>query len=200
MIVVAARARRGVCTSVVSMARDRDLPRPPTALDVLTAQHDQLDQMVRALDVRLAALAQPPAHAEGHAMEELDAIDAQFRRLVECVAAHAAMEERVFYKAVRARQVDETLVDARHEHGAIKRVLDEMFTSGVEHECFRAQLKVLAAHLHQHERVEEEQILFPKLRLLFSEEELTALGREMAALFDEMRRRPEAPVGRRRPR
>jgi len=178
------------------MARDRDLPRPPTALDVLTAQHALLDAQVRDLDERLAALAQPPAHAD----DEIDEVDARFRRLAESVAAHAAMEERVFYKAVRARQVDETLVDARHEHGAIKRVLDDMFTCGVEHECFRAQLHALAEHLHLHEHVEEEQVLFPKVRQLFSEEELTALGREMAALFDEMRRRPEAPVARRRPR
>ncbi len=182
------------------MARDRDLPRPPTALDVLADQHALLDAQVRELDGRLAALAQPAAHGEGATIDEVNATDALFRRLAESVAAHAAMEERVFYTAVRARQVDETLVDARHEHGAIKRVLDEMFTCGVEHECFRAQLHALAAHLHQHEQVEEEQILFPKVRLLSSEEELTALGREMAALFDEMRRRPAAAVGRRRPR
>lgn len=176
------------------MARDRDLPRLPTALDVLAAQHALLDAQLRDLDERLAALAQPPAHAD------LDAIDLLFRRLAESVAAHAAMEERVFYKAVRARQVDETLVDARHEHGAIKRVIDDMFTCGVDHECFRAQLHALAEHLHQHEHVEEEQVLFPKVRALFSEEELTALGREMAALFEEMRRRPEDLGARRRPR
>ena len=179
------------------MARDLDLPRPPAAFDVLTDQHALLDALVRDLDERLAALAPPPAHAEGHALDEIDVL---FRRLAESVAAHVAMEERVFYTAVRARQVDETLVDARHEHGAIKRVLDEMFTCGVEHECFRARLHVLAEHLHQHEHVEEEQVLFPKVRLLFSAEELTALGREMAALFDELRRRPEAHVGRRRSR
>ena len=61
----------------------------------------------------------------------MDDIDLLFRLLADRVAAHAAIEERVFDKAVRARQIDDTLVDARHEHGAIKRVLDSRARGGL---------------------------------------------------------------------
>ena len=129
-------------------------PRSKTdVLEILTMQHDVVDKLIGKLE-------------DG----KLDSADklATFRELADNLAAHAAMEEQLFYPTVRAKQTEDQLLEATEEHLAIKRVLADMLAGDVESERFEAQLSVLEEEVTHHAREEEEGKLFPKVRKLLS--------------------------------
>jgi hypothetical protein len=51
---------------------------------------------------------------------------------------------------------------------------------------FDAKLSVLKEEVRHHARDEEEGKLFPKLRKMFSQDELAGLGNELMAMFEEL--------------
>ena len=139
------------------------------ALDLLTEQHDEVDDLMKQLE---------EGDLEG---EKKNAV---FVEMADKLAAHAAMEEQVFYPAVLAKQTEELLLESTEEHLAIKRVLADMLATDVDEPRFDALLSVLKEEVTHHAREEEEEKLFPKLRRLMSGEELSALGGEMLARFE----------------
>ena len=150
------------------------------ALELIIQQHDQVDALFEAI--------------ENEALIERKQF--LFDELADNIAAHAAMEEKLFYPTVRAEQTQEILLDT--EHAGIKRVLSELLKTDVDDERFDTGLAVLKEEIEHHAREEEEQILFPKLRRLMSAEQLTALGSEMLALFERlMGARPRMQVPQR---
>lgn len=142
-------------------------PRQSTidALDLLVEQHDKVDRLIE--DIENEPL--------------IERKQFLFDELADNVAAHAMMEEKLFYPTVRAAQTQEILLDT--EHAGIKRVLSELLKTDVDDDRFDGMLAVLQEEIEHHAREEEEQILFPKLRRLMSAEQLAALGTEMLALF-----------------
>jgi hemerythrin superfamily protein len=148
-------------------ARDNQL----NALDLLIEQHDEVDLLMKRLEE-----------------EELEGQDKMFVffELADKLAAHASMEEQIFYPAVRAKQTEEMLLEATEEHLAIKRVLADMLTTELDDPRFDALLSVLQEEVEHHAREEEEEELFPKLRNLMTGQELAALGSEMLALFEQL--------------
>jgi hemerythrin superfamily protein len=151
----------------MASARDNQL----NALDLLIDQHDEVDQLITHL--------------------KEDELDIQrrmyvFFELADKLAAHAAMEEQLFYPAVRAKQTEEVLLESVEEHLAIKRVLADMMTTELDDPRFGALLNVLEEEVQHHAHEEEEQVLFPKLRNLMTGQELDALGGEMLALFEQL--------------
>ena len=141
------------------------------ALDLLIEQHDEVDQLIKQLEE-----------------EDLDGQKKMFVffELADKLAAHASMEEQIFYPAVRAKQTEEMLLEATEEHLAIKRVLADMLVTDLDAPRFDALLSVLKEEVEHHARDDEEGELFPKLRNLMSGEELAALGGEMLALFEQL--------------
>lgn len=141
------------------------------ALDLLTEQHDEVDQLMKRLED-----------------EELEGEQKMFvfYELADKLAAHAAMEEQVFYPAVLAKQTEEMLLEATEEHLAIKRVLADMLVTELDDPRFDSLLSVLQEEVEHHAREEEEGKLFPKLRNLMTADELAALGGEMLASFEQL--------------
>jgi hemerythrin superfamily protein len=141
------------------------------ALDLLIDQHDEVDLLMKRLE-----------------KEDFERQDKKlvFTELADKLAAHAAMEEQIFYPAVRAKQTEEMLLEATEEHLAIKRVLADMLVTDLDDPRFDALLSVLQEEVEHHAREEEEDKLFPKLRNMMSGEELHALGSEMLALFEQL--------------
>ena len=141
-------------------------------LELLTQQHDKVDELMTRL-------------------EEDDALEGEaklrvFRELADNLAAHAAMEEQLFYPAVRAKQTEEILLESTEEHLAMKRVLADLLETDVDEDRFDARLKVLKEEVTHHAREEEEGKLFPMLRKLMSEQELVVLGAECLSLFERL--------------
>lgn len=149
------------------------------ALALVIAQHDQIDQLIALLEDDALLPARKPAI---------------LRALADIVGAHVLMEEQLFYPAVRARQAEDILLDAVAEHRAIQRVLAELRELRLADPRFEVQLAVLKEELQHHAREEEEQVLFPEVRRLFSEEELAQLGHDMHALFDRALAPSAAPL------
>jgi hypothetical protein len=138
-------------------------------LDLLTEQHEECDALVEKIEA-----------AEG------DERRALFEELADKLAAHATIEEKIFYPAAKAKPTQELLLESVEEHLAIKRVLADMLELDVDDEAFDAKLSVLQEELEHHAHEEEEAKLFPKVRKIFSAQELEALGGEMVALFEEL--------------
>lgn len=136
-------------------------------LELLTQQHTRIDTLVAKLE---------------RGGEDSEAI---FAELADVLAAHARIEEEIFYPAALTQETAGMLHEATEEHLAVKRVLADMLELTVDDEIFAAKLAVLKEQLHHHAHEEEEDKLFPKVRERLDEEQRFALGSEMLALFEE---------------
>jgi hemerythrin superfamily protein len=139
------------------------------ALDLLIEQHDEVEDLFEMIE-----------KADGEKKAEL------FEELADKLAAHAAMEEKLFYPAVKAKETEELLVESTEEHLQIKRVLADLLELATDDEHFDAKIKVMQEEVDHHAREEEEGKLFPKVRKLMSADELEGLGSEMEMLFEQL--------------
>jgi len=137
------------------------------ALELLEEQHQEVEDLIDEIE-----------DAEGSEKEAL------FREMADKLAAHSAIEEKLFYPTVMADQTHEMLIEATEEHLAVKRLLADMLAMDVDDEHFDAKLKVLKENVRHHAHDEEEDKLFPKVRKLMSKDELAALGNELLAMFE----------------
>ena len=140
------------------------------ALELLTEQHDEVEDLISQIE----------DSDDAGKKEEL------FRELADKVAAHATMEEKIFYPSVLTEATSELLLESTEEHLAVKRVLADMLELDADDERFDAKLTVLKEHIRHHARDEEEGKLFPQLRRQLSAETLAGLGNEMLAFFEQL--------------
>ena len=98
--------------------------------------------------------------------------------IVKELSIHAAIEEMLFYPAVRDASPDMVL-ESLEEHHIVKWVLSELDGMSPEHERFDAKVTVLIENVRHHVE-EEEQDLFPRVSKAMSRSELDDLGEAMA--------------------
>lgn len=93
------------------------------------------------------------------------------------LSVHAAIEEMVFYPAVRDRvpKVEDTVLESLEEHHIVKWVLSELEDMKPDHERFKAKMTVLMESVRHHVE-EEEKELFPDVRKALGRKELAELG------------------------
>jgi hemerythrin superfamily protein len=103
-----------------------------------------------------------------------------FDQLADDLAVHASIEEHHFYPAVKERRTEEILLESLEEHLAIKRALADLLETDVDDKTFDAKIKALKEEVQHHVK-EEENDLFPKVKKIFSKDQLTALASEMLA-------------------
>jgi len=137
-------------------------------LQLLTAQHAEVDQLFEKLE-----------KPTGDAMALLG-------ELADKLAAHATVEEQIFYPAVMARSTSDKLHESVEEHLQIKRVLADLIAMKPGDENFKAKLKVMKEDVSHHAHEEEEAKLFPMLRRSMSADQLAAIGSETLAMFEEL--------------
>jgi hemerythrin superfamily protein len=135
-------------------------------LELLTAQHREVDELFEKLE-----------SGKGDRT-------ALFMELADKLAAHAAIEEQVFYPAVMAKNTEDMLHESVEEHLEIKRVLADLITMKLDEDELDAKLKVLKEDVAHHAHEEEEDKLFPILRNAMSADERGALGNEFLAKFE----------------
>jgi hemerythrin superfamily protein len=111
---------------------------------------------------------------------------ALFIELADKLSAHAAAEEKVFYPAVMTADTSYLLHESVEEHVSIKRVLFDLLTQGTDDDSFMAKLAVLKEQVSHHAHKEEENKLFPKVRVALNRDERAALGNEFLVLFEEL--------------
>jgi hemerythrin superfamily protein len=146
-------------------------------LELLASQHKEVDQLIEKLE-----------HGSGPRR-------ALLTQLADRLAAHATVEEKLFYPAVMTRDTEDMLHEAVEEHLGIKRLLADMLEMRLEDDSFDAKLAVLKEQVTHHAHEEEEGELFPKVKSLLSADERAALGNEVLVMFEQlMQGHPSANV------
>lgn len=140
------------------------------ALDFLTEQHDEVEDLISQIE----------------ACDDNAEKGTLFQHLADCVAAHATIEEKIFYPSVMSEDTMDLLLESTEEHLAVKRVLADMLEMDVGDERFDAKLTVLKETFRHHARDEEEGQLFQILRSQLSGEVLAGLGNDMLAMYESL--------------
>jgi len=104
--------------------------------------------------------------------------------LANSLAAHMAIEQEIFYPAIR--EVDSDVVNESYEEHSLAEVaLKRLLATDPEDEMFHARVTALK-ELIEHHVEEEEQELFPEVEKALGEDTLGALGKTMKKMFDEV--------------
>ncbi|HEU0130858.1 MAG TPA: hemerythrin domain-containing protein [Mycobacteriales bacterium] len=116
--------------------------------------------------------------------------------IVTQLSVHAAIEEQVFYPAVRkwAEDTEDTVLEGLEEHHIVKWTLSELDGMKPSEERFKAKVTVLIESVRHHVE-EEEQELFPAVREAVKRKDLQELGEtlEAARKTAPTRPHPKAP-------
>jgi len=137
------------------------------ALELLTAQHEDLDFLV----------------VQVQQTYDIDAFDELAGKLV----AHLALEQELFYPAISTVMTDAVRRELLDEHIAIKRVLGELVWIGVADGEFGAKLHELASLLDGHCGYQEDQ-LFEVVAETLPSDRLASLGAQLQSFDDELAR------------
>jgi hemerythrin superfamily protein len=103
-------------------------------------------------------------------------------RIITALSIHAAIEEQVFYPAVRA-EVDGTkddVLESIEEHHIVKWVLQEIKDLDPRDERYDAKMTVLIENVRHHVK-EEEKDLFPTVRKALGRNRLNEIGEALEA-------------------
>jgi len=138
------------------------------AIDMLEAQHREVEDLFAAFE-------------EATADKKRDV----FLEIADKLAVHAAIEEKHFYPAAKAKDTEELLLEAAEEHLSVKRLIADCLALDDEDETLEAKVKVLQEQVEHHVEEEEEE-LFPKVEKLLDESTLEALEQEMTATQEEL--------------
>jgi len=137
-------------------------------LDLLTAQHEEVDQLFEKIEA---------GNGDRRAL---------LVELADKLAAHATVEEEIFYPFVMAKKTSDLLHESVEEHLAIKRTLADLITMRLDDDTFDAKVKVLKEQVAHHAHKEEEDKLFPEVRDLFNAAERAGIGNELLVMFEEL--------------
>ena len=125
-------------------------------------------------------------------------------KIIRELAIHAAVEEMLFYPAVRTaalkanvrtlKEAADTVLESLEEHHVVKWTLSELEKMKPEDERYDAKVQVLMESVRHHVEEEQEQ-LFPKARRLLGDDLLFELGDriEKAKKIAPTRPHPRAP-------
>jgi hemerythrin superfamily protein len=112
-------------------------------------------------------------------------------RIIQELAVHSAIEEQVFYPAVRTsvEQAQDDVLESLEEHHIVKWTLSELEDMDPQDERFDAKVTVLIESVTHHMK-EEEGDMFPKVRKALTPSELRDLGELMQAAKKAVPTRP----------
>ena len=136
-------------------------------LDVLKSHHDRVDELFEEI-------------VKGERRSSA------FTELADLLAAHATVEEKIFYPAVMSKDTTDQLHESVEEHLGMKRLLADLIASQVNDATFKAKIKVLKEQVSHHAHREEEQKLFPKVKAMLNADERAALGNQVLVMFEEL--------------
>jgi hemerythrin superfamily protein len=112
-------------------------------------------------------------------------------KIVKELSVHAAIEEKVFYPAIREAVPDteDMVLESLEEHLIVKWVAHELDSMKPDHERFRAKMTVLIENVRHHVE-EEEKELFPQVRAALGRKRLGEIGEALEAAKGKAPTRP----------
>jgi hemerythrin superfamily protein len=113
-------------------------------------------------------------------------------RVIKELSIHAAIEEQVFYPAVRAEvpKLEDDILESLEEHHVLKWTLEELSAIGPDDERYDAKVTVMMEQVRHHVE-EEETDWFPKVRATLDRSRLQQLGVELAKAKKHAPRTPD---------
>jgi len=145
------------------------------SIDLLEAQHRTLEDLLRKVL---------------HASDELSTA-ALFAKAADELTMHLSAEEVLFYPAVKACRTEDVLLESLEEHLSLKRLLADLLALAPSDRIFEPKFKVLKEQVEHHHK-EEEEHLFPKVRVLLDARERELLGAEMMAHQERLQQKGDA--------
>jgi iron-sulfur cluster repair protein YtfE (RIC family) len=106
-----------------------------------------------------------------------------FNQIKAALEVHAAIEEEIFYPAVkkaRSEHVKDEVREAYEEHKQIKSLLAQVSSITPADETYDMKIKVLKEDVEHHVR-EEEREMFPDAKRFLGESRLVELGAQLEA-------------------
>jgi hemerythrin HHE cation binding domain-containing protein len=144
------------------------------AITLLKDDHDRAKKMLKEI--------------EGTTERAVKTRERLFTKLKNELVIHEAIEEEIFYPALKehAEARDEVL-EAYEEHNVIDMVMGEIETTTFDDETWSAKFMVMKENLEHHIE-EEEGEMFEQARDLLDEDMLEQLGERMQARTQELQR------------
>ncbi len=89
----------------------------------------------------------------------------------------------------KREELKDMVLESIEEHKQVKTLLREIDNLKADSEKFEPKLKVLMENVEHHAEEEEEGKMFPKVRQLFSQQDLESLGQELEAAKNKRQRK-----------
>jgi hemerythrin-like domain-containing protein len=163
------------------------------AIALLKAQHREIEELFAKLDGTSAASSRRGLH-QGSASRGKDSIA---EKILRSLTIHIAIEEQVFYPAVRrlVLREGETVLESLEEHNLVKWELASIAMMDSKNERFQAKTKVLR-DLVMHHLEHEEQVLFPAVQKALGAAKLSLIGDELEKAREAMTAGRGRPQGK----
>ncbi len=113
-----------------------------------------------------------------HKADDAEKMGSVARDIFDELDTHTAIEERVFYPAIKkagGKELEELTDESNEEHHVVDVLMNELRDMSPSDPAFPAKMTVLMENV-EHHAGEEEKEMFPQVRNLFSETELKELG------------------------
>jgi hemerythrin superfamily protein len=136
------------------------------ATDLLKTQHRKVEVLFDRID-----------------SEDVDS-ENSIRELTANLAAHMAIEEIIFYPAVKAMK-ENLILESFEEHDVARFAIRNLLATPPDAENFSARVNTLR-ELIEHHVAEEEEELFPDVEDAIDEDQLETMGKEMKLAFDKL--------------
>jgi hemerythrin superfamily protein len=110
-------------------------------------------------------------------------------RIGQALKIHTAIEEKIFYPAVReigTDKAEDLVLESLEEHHVVDLVLAELPRVDPSDERFEAKMTVLK-ELVEHHAEEEEEEMFPMAERKLGDDQLRELGQQMEATVKDMK-------------
>jgi hemerythrin superfamily protein len=150
----------------------------PDAITSLRDDHKRVEKLFKQFE----------KIADGDAEKTKQSLVAE---IISELSVHAAIEEQVFYPAVRkmVEDAEDTVLEGLEEHHIVKWTLSELDGMSPSEERFKAKVTVLIESVRHHVE-EEEGEMFPKVREALGRKALVELGETMDAARQTAPKRP----------
>ncbi|MFL6132365.1 MAG: hemerythrin domain-containing protein [Nocardioidaceae bacterium] len=140
-------------------------------IEILTADHRE----VEAMFIELETLMQTRGGSEDELRKDLtDQITIELVR-------HAVAEEVAVYPMVKEKVSEEEAERAKREHAEAEETMKRLERLDSDDATFEQEIRKLMSEIREHV-AEEEGEMFPRMREVFSQEELTELGKRVEAI------------------
>lgn len=158
------------------MAKSKAKEKGSDAVDLLEQDHDSVRKSFKEF--------------EKMDHEDTAAVQALVTRVCDELKVHTAIEEEIFYPAVRAAIDDDDLMnEADVEHSSAKDLIEQLEGMSAEDPMYCAVFTVLCEYVDHHAK-EEETEMFPAARK--AKVDLKGLGEQMEARKEELMAAAEA--------